>query len=145
MSAAKRLLIHIYDENGDKMFALYDNEGGVSHSQSIAPDQSRAATLFQKLEGEIKKETECIPRTTQTSLSISRSISTEFELLEATGEKTTNITEITAELESIPHTYVKAETAFSAVGLFITRLRSRLSDKSVNFSVFYVHISSQSG
>ena len=70
LSAAKRLLIRLYDENSDKMFALSDSEGGVTQSLSIAPDQSRAATVFEKLE--------------------------------------------------------------TAVGLFITRLRTRLSDKSVN-------------
>ena len=31
LSAAKRLLIRLYDENGDEMFALSNSEEGVSH------------------------------------------------------------------------------------------------------------------
>ena len=56
LSAAKRLFIRLYDENGDEMFALSDSEQeGVSHSQSVVPDKSRTTTLFEKLEGAIKK------------------------------------------------------------------------------------------
>ena len=62
LSAAKRLHIRVYGENGDEMIALSDSDvEGVSHSQPVDPDQSRASTLFEKLEGAIKKETECIP------------------------------------------------------------------------------------
>ena len=70
LSAAKRLLIRLYDENGDEMFALSDSEEGVSHSHSIDPDQSRTATLSEKLEGAIKKETECIPKAAETRRAI---------------------------------------------------------------------------
>ena len=56
LSAAKQLLINHYDENGDKMFALFDSKEGVSHSQSVDPDQSRTSTLFEKLEGALKKK-----------------------------------------------------------------------------------------
>ena len=74
LSAAKQLLIRLYD----KMFALPNSEEGVSHSQSVDPDQSRTATLFEKLEEAIKKETECIPKTAQTCRTISRSRTKEF-------------------------------------------------------------------
>ena len=73
LSAAKRLLICLYDENYDDMFALTHSEEGVSHSQSVDQDQSRTATLFEKLEGAIKT-TECIPKTVQTGRAISRGI-----------------------------------------------------------------------
>ena len=43
-------------KNGDERFALSDSEGGVSRSLSVDPDQSRAATLFEKLDGAIKKK-----------------------------------------------------------------------------------------
>ena len=39
-------------------FALSNSEEGVSHSQSVDPDESRTSTLFEKLEGAIKEETE---------------------------------------------------------------------------------------
>ena len=77
LSAAKRPLIRLYDKNGDKMFALSDSDG-VSHSQSVYPGQSRTATLFEKLEGAINKEIQCIAKTAKTSLAIGRSISREL-------------------------------------------------------------------
>ena len=86
---------------------------------------------FLEIRGSIKKKTECIHKAAQTSWAISMSITREFEISEVTGEKTVNITKITAALESIPPTFVEAERAFSAVVLFITRLITRLSDKSI--------------
>ena len=70
------------------MFALSDSEG-VSHSQSVNPEQIRTATLFENLEGAIKNK-QCIPKTAQTSRTISRSINKQFEIFEATAEKTAN-------------------------------------------------------
>ena len=126
LSAAKRLLVRLHDENADEMSSLSDSkEEGVSHSQSHDPA--------------IKKEPQCIPKRAQTSRAISWSITKEFESFEATGEKTANITKTSAALESIPPTSVEVERAFSAVGLFIMRLRTRLSDKSANcLSIFQV-------
>ena len=80
LSAAKRPLICLYDENGDKMFALSDSDEGVSHSQSVDQDQSRTAKLFEKLEGAIKKEQSASLKQPQTSRAISRSITEEFEI-----------------------------------------------------------------
>ena len=61
LSTAKRFLIRLYNENGDKMFASSDSEG-VSHSQSVSPDQSRTAMLFKKLEGAIKRKQSASPK-----------------------------------------------------------------------------------
>ena len=61
LSSAKRFLIRLFDKNGDKMFALSDSEVRVSHSQSVDPDQSRAATLSEKLEGAIKNNNRVHP------------------------------------------------------------------------------------
>ena len=41
LSAAGRLFFRLYDENGEEMFALSDSEEGVSHSQSVDPDEDR--------------------------------------------------------------------------------------------------------
>ena len=71
---------------------------GVFHSQSVDQDQSRTATLLEKFGGAKKEEPECIPITAQTSRAISRSITKELEIVDATGEKTANITNISAAL-----------------------------------------------
>ena len=71
--------------------------------------QIKAEQLSEKLDGAIKKETECIPKTALTSRAIRKSITKEFEIFEATGEKTANITKITAALES---TSIEAKELF---------------------------------
>ena len=53
-------------------------------------------------------------------------------LFEATGDKSKNISSIEEVLNTIPPTSVEAERAFSAVGLFVTKSRSRLSENSVD-------------
>ncbi|KAI6653465.1 hypothetical protein LOD99_3684 [Oopsacas minuta] len=56
----------------------------------------------------------------------------EMALFEATGDKSKNIPSIEEVLNTIPPTSVEAERAFSAAGLFVTKLRSRLSENSVD-------------
>ena len=53
-------------------------------------------------------------------------------LFEATGKKSKNISSIEEVLNTIPPTSVKAERAFSAAGLFVTKFRSHLSENSVD-------------
>ena len=48
LSAAKRHLTRTYDEDSDEMFAQSDYEEGVFHSQSVGPNESLTATLFDK-------------------------------------------------------------------------------------------------
>ena len=47
-------------------------------------------------------------------------------------KKTTAICELASCISTIPPTSVEAERTFSASGLFLTKLRSRLSDKSLD-------------
>ena len=52
-------------------------------------------------------------------------------LFEATGNKSKYLNLMDQALSSIPTASVEAERAFSAIGLFITKLRSRLNENSV--------------
>ena len=56
----------------------------------------------------------------------------EFDLFDATGQRTTNIDLLLYALKSISPTSVESERSFSAAGLFVTKLRTRLSDRSVD-------------
>ena len=56
----------------------------------------------------------------------------EFNLFDATGQQTTNIDLLLDALKSIPPTSVGSEKCFSAAGLCVTKLRMRLSDRSVD-------------
>ena len=63
-------------------------------------------------------------------------IKQEMNLFEATRKRPTQLELLFNALLSIPPTSVEAERAFSAGGLFVTKLRSRLSDKSLNALTF---------
>ena len=54
-----------------------------------------------------------------------------MNLFEGTRKRPTKSELLFNALLSIPPTSVEAERAFSAGGLFVTKLRSRLSDKSL--------------
>ena len=56
----------------------------------------------------------------------------EFDIFDATGQQITNIDLLLDALKSISPTSVESERSFSAAGLFVTKLRTRLSDRSVD-------------
>ena len=57
-----------------------------------------------------------------------KAISKEMLVFEATGKRTTNLELLFQAFETIPPTSVESERAFSAAGLFVTKIRSRMSD-----------------
>ncbi len=61
-----------------------------------------------------------------------KSLQKEFTLYEATGQLTPNLQKLRDSLLVIKPTSVESERSFSSVGLFVTKLRSRLSDDSVD-------------
>ena len=54
----------------------------------------------------------------------------------STGERTPRLKKVMDALETIPPTSVESERAFSAAGLFITKLRTRLSVKNIDALCF---------
>ena len=60
----------------------------------------------------------------------------ELDVFEATGQQTANITLLYESLKTVPPTSVESERAFSAAGLFVTELRTRLSDSSLDHLSF---------
>ena len=63
-------------------------------------------------------------------------IDKEFNVFAATEVPTPNLELLYNILLTIPPTSVEAERVFSAAGLFITKLRSCLSDKPINAFCF---------
>ena len=57
-----------------------------------------------------------------------KAISKEMMVFEATSKRTANLELLFNALETIPPTSVESERAFSAAGLFVTKIRSRMSD-----------------
>ena len=65
-----------------------------------------------------------------------KTVQKELDLFDATGERTLRMLKIMRAIETIPPTSVEAERAFSAAGLFITKLRTRLNNRSVDALCF---------
>lgn len=63
-------------------------------------------------------------------------IKSEMALFESTGKRGSFLQAAYSNLLSIPPTSVEAERAFSAAGLFLTKLRSRLGDQSIDTLCF---------
>lgn len=68
-----------------------------------------------------------------------KNIAKEMGVYEATGKRTDNLTLLFNALSTIPPTSIESERAFSAVGLFITKIRTRLEDKSIDHLCFLKH------
>ena len=66
-------------------------------------------------------------------------IKRQFCSFEATGKLPPILEEILHALKSIPPSSVEAKRAFSAAGLFLTKLRSRLDDRVINDLCFLQH------
>ncbi|GFU76837.1 histone-lysine N-methyltransferase SETMAR [Trichonephila clavipes] len=54
-----------------------------------------------------------------------------MQLFNSTENPSPNIIKLCDALKTMPPTSVEAERAFSAAGLFVTKLRTRLSDKNI--------------
>ena len=59
-------------------------------------------------------------------------VSKEMLVYEETGKRTTNLELLLNALETIPPTSVESERAFFAAGLFVTKIRSRMSNDLLN-------------
>ena len=63
-------------------------------------------------------------------------ISDELDLFRKKGTKSKNLTLVSEALDTIPPTSMESERAFSAAGLFITKIRSRLADDTLDSLCF---------
>ena len=62
--------------------------------------------------------------------------SKECEMFENTGEKTLRLRLLHENLKTVPPTSIESERAFSSFGLYVTKLRSRLGDRSIDSLCF---------
>ena len=61
-----------------------------------------------------------------------RMVQKECEVFETSGRRPANLQTLYEALLTIQPTFVEAERAFSACGLFVTKLRSRLDDSTID-------------
>ena len=128
---AKSTLVQHAKKILSRLFSVAEDD---SSSQSEQEDELllsiSQSSLAQKLEAAIKvMESD---RVTPMKENKDKHLAKEFDLFDATGQRTTNIDLLLDALKSIPPMSVESEKSFSAAGLFVTKLWTRLSDRSVD-------------
>ena len=110
----------------------------ISNSENI-PDASEPAKKKTKLK-ELKDFLEMTTPTPSLSLStlseVLHQVKREMAIFESTGERPACLQKIFRAIKTLPPTSVEAERAFSSAGLFITKIRSQLSDRSIDSLCF---------
>ena len=110
----------------------------ISDSENI-PDASEPAKKKTKLE-ELKDFLEMTTPTPSLSLStlseVLHQVKREMAIFKSTGERPACLQKIFRAIKTLPPKSVEAERAFSSAGLFITKIRSQLSDRSIDLLCF---------
>ena len=110
----------------------------ISNSENI-PDASEPAKKKTKLK-ELKDFLEMTTPTPSLSLStlseVLHQVKREMAIFESTGERPACLQKIFRAIKTLPPKSVEAERAFSSAGLFITKIRSQLSDRSIDSLCF---------
>lgn len=130
ISTAKQLLCRLYELPVDSLSTCDD----YFHESAI-PGSSKM-TLSEKLDAAIKASEERATKTLASKTSISDHFRKEFDIFDSTGERTRNISLLLNGLKTIPPTSIESERAFSAAGLFLTKIRTRLSDRCIDHLCF---------
>ncbi|GFS69405.1 uncharacterized protein TNCV_4012021 [Trichonephila clavipes] len=107
-----------------------------SEEENIAILKEKPLTLDEKLEKAINSKIKVLYCSTKKFTSFNKIMKQEMQLFDSTENPSPNIIKLCYAIKTIPPTSVKAERAFSAVGLFVTKLRTSLSDKSINCLCF---------
>lgn len=129
VSFAKKMLSRLFEI---EMSAESGSDWSESEYEGHSTQVRQNMTLNEKLEAAIRSKTKSFQSSVSGSLSVGKYFGKELEVFEATGDRTLNITNLLNSLKSIPPTSVESELAFSAAGLFVTKMRTRLSDRSVD-------------
>ena len=118
----------------------------VSNNESESPseaDPAPAAPVLKKSKMEelnsFLQETSS-PRTPQASFQTAAEVLVEIKremaIFESTGQRPACLEKVYSALITLPPTSVEAERVFSAAGLFITKIRTRLNDEAIDSLCF---------
>ncbi|GFW50613.1 transposable element Tc3 transposase [Trichonephila clavipes] len=126
-------------EIGTRLF--YEEEESISNSshseeESMEILKEKPQALDEKLEIAIYSKTKILYCSTKKSTSFNKIMKQEMQLFGSTENPSPNIIKLCEALKTFPLTSVEAKRAFSAAGLFVTKLRTMLSDKSTDFLCF---------
>ncbi|GFY05123.1 uncharacterized protein TNCV_3269951 [Trichonephila clavipes] len=118
---------------GTRLFC--EEEESISNSshseeESIEILKEKPLTLDEKLVKAIYSKTKVLYCSTKKSTSFNKIMKQEMQLFDSTESPSPNIIKLCDALKTIPPTSVEAKRAFSAAGLFVTKLKTRLRDKT---------------
>ena len=97
-------------------------EGQTQEQIELENNNARNDSLFERLQAHIKDSTEIQSSMSSHDNGSRTIIKQEMKLLEATGKRPSQLEHLYNALLTIPPTSVEAERAFSAAGLFVTKL-----------------------
>ncbi|GFW56639.1 uncharacterized protein TNCV_1863491 [Trichonephila clavipes] len=117
---------------GTRLFC--EEEESISNSshseeESMGILKEKPLTLDEKLKKAIYSKTKILYCSTKKSTSFNKIMKQEMQLFDSTENLSPNIIKLCDALKTIPPTSVEAGRIFYAAGLFVTKLRTRLSDK----------------
>ena len=118
------LIKRLYPES----FSNYTESSGVQ-SDRMDDDQEESKTLEEKFNAIFDKDTD---DHRGTPIDVNKALKHEFSAFEMSKKRSESLERLYLALSSIPATSVESERAFSAVGLFVTKLRSNLGDRSID-------------
>jgi len=109
-----------------------NNKNNLENSQISIPGQSDGfLVLAQELSQRINSSS--IQTTTQPNFD---KLKKEFQIFKSTGNRTENLEKLCNALDRIQPTSTESERTFSVAGNFLSKLRCKLSDKSLSALVF---------
>jgi hypothetical protein len=125
--------LFVAEEEEEAAQNVSENEEGDNPRSLTAPRRSRSTELSEFMTQKKMSESDRRSLSGNTSSAdILKALKREMAVYEATGKKPSSLEQLRNALASIPPTSTEAERAFSALGLFITKLRTCLSDKTVD-------------
>lgn len=137
-ATAKTIFSKLFVTNNNESASSYNTEeldmhGDRAETSLMAQTNNSTLldlTLHQKLDSVIANVTKV--ENPEDILYDVNNISKEMNIFEVTGKRTDNLEKLYNALMTIPPTSVESERAFSAAGLFITKIRSSLSDSAID-------------
>ena len=110
---------------------------GANENDEPAPKKSKGEQLKEFLETRKDAEKDKTAKVQfSSSHDILLAVKREFSIYETTGERPSCLERVYRAVSTMPPTSVEAERAFSAAGLFVTKMRSSLSDRTVDVLCF---------
>ncbi|GFT42079.1 uncharacterized protein TNCV_1668691 [Trichonephila clavipes] len=124
----------------DKTFLRHKEESIFNslHSEEDNTEvlKEKSLTLDEKLGKVIYSKTKVLYCSTKKVLGFNKIMKQEMQLFDSTENPSPSIIRLCEALQTIRTTSVEAEGAFSTARIFATKLRARLSDKSINCLCF---------